>query len=126
MTKSEYYDAIKCLVPTEGEIPLEKKREIVQFMQKHPGINLSPATDKELGAILNYLNHTSKTVDFLSGNLGFTRYKDAVLCLNYEKTEWTLLERRPDDQLWDIWNYIQQYNDDPEFELSMSGVYGLR
>lgn len=126
MTSEEYYQVMDVLAPTMGEMSIETKRKITDFLRAHPEVDAAPATEKELGAIFNYLNHKPKEVDILTGDLGFARYKDAVICLNYEKTEWVLLTRRPDDQLWDIWRYMQRLNQDEEFEHTMSGIYSLR
>lgn len=126
MTSEEYYQVMDALAPSMGEMPIEIKRKITDFLREHPGLDISPATDKELGAIFNYLNHKPKEIDFFNGDPGFARYKDAVICLNYEKTEWVLLTRRPDDLLWDVWNYIQHFKTDTEFERNMRNIYSLR
>lgn len=125
MTKEGYYTAIRELVPTYGEMPLSYRKELTEMLRKNPKTKIEPATDNELGAILNYLNHRCMEVDLLCGNPGFVRYKDAVLCVNYEHTEWILLERRPDEQLWDLWNYLLNLNHD-EHDLDLSNIYSVK
>ena len=126
MTSDTYYQCIQALAPTYGEMPLTKKQFLVKWMKEHPGVDLSPATDKELLAITNYLNHRSMKFDLLGDEPPYARYKDAVLCLNYEKTEWVLLERRPEDQLWDLWYYTQQDNSDDRFAQGTRNIFSLK
>jgi len=125
MNQETYYQVMKTLAPSYGEMPIEGKKAIIEYMKEHPDVRYEPATDKELGAIFNYLNHKSMDVDIID-NMGFVRYKDAVLCINFERTEWVLLERRPDDQLWDFLDYIMQHNEDKEFCDSMRNIYALK
>ena len=112
MTETSYYELIRHLVPVNGEMPSQHKAEIVDYMKKHPDVKIEPATNKELAAIFNYLNHTSLECDFLGDNPPYARYKDAILCLNYKKTEWILLERIQEEQLWDLWYKIKQSQND--------------
>lgn len=125
MNPQTYYDSMKLLAPSYGIMPTEYKKAIVDYMREHPDTRCEPASDKELAAIFNYLNHTSMDVDFLE-NPGFTRYKDAVLCINYEHTGWVLLERRPDEQLWDLFQYIQSHYEDRKFDKTMANIYSLK
>lgn len=126
MNKEQYYDVIRALVPSYGEMPLSFKKEIINVLRNSPNTRLEPATDNEIGAVLNYLNHTCMEVDMMCGKNGFVRFKDAVLCINYEQTEWILLERRPDEQLWDLWNYVVNLENDEQFEKDMSNIYTIK
>lgn len=125
MNQETYYQCIRTLVPSYGAMPTENKKLIVDYMKTHPDVKYEAATDKELAAIFNYLNHTSMDVD-MDENMGFLRYKDAVLCINYEHTGWILLERRPDDQMWDFLHYLIDHDVDPEFCNSMSNIYAIK
>lgn len=122
MTEDRYYELMRLLVPINGEMPAHYKTEIVKYMKQHPDVKLEPATDKELGAIFNYLNHTSLDCDLFGNNPPYARYKDAVLCLNYKKTEWILLERIQEEQLWDLWYKIKQSQDDT-LNKSMGSIF---
>ena len=124
--RQTYYQAIQALVPTNGDMPLNYKQFLVNWMKKHPGADLTPANDKELLAITNYLNHTSLDCDLFGDKMPFARYKDAVLCLNFERTEWILLERRPDDQLWDLLEYTQRVRDEDKLDVDMRGIFSLK
>ena len=126
MTEKEYYNVVRALVPTYGEMPASYKKELTNMLRKNPHTRLEPATENELGAIINYLNNRCMEIDMLCGNPGFVRYKDAVLCVNYEHTNWILLERRPDEQLWDLWNYMVNLENDEQFNRDMSNIYTIK
>lgn len=126
MTRETYYEAMSALAPTNGEMPMSYKQHLTRWMRENPGVDLSPATEKELLAITNYLNHTSLDCDLFGDKLPFARYKDAVLCLNFEHTEWVLLERRPEDQLWDLLEYSQQVKPDRAFSDGMRNIFSLK
>lgn len=122
MTETSYYELIRQLVPVNGKMPSQHKAEIVNYMKQHPDVKIEPATNKELAAIFNYLNHTSLECDFLGNNPPYARYKDAILCLNYKKTEWILLERIQEEQLWDLWFKIKR-NQDDTLNKSMGSIF---
>ena len=126
MTEKEYYDAIRALVPSYGEMPLSYKQELVDRLKKNGKTKFEPASDKELQAVIGYLNATCMETDLMCGNLGFGRYKDAVLCINYEHTGWILLERRPDEQMWDLWNYMINLEFDEILSKDMSNIYSIK
>lgn len=125
MTREEYYSIIKVLAPSNGEMPISYKKRIVDFLKKHPEYEHKPASDKELGAIFKYLNARCMEVDILGDKPGFVRYKDALLCMNFENTQWILLERNPEEQLWDLWEYINT-TPDKKFSKNMSNIYTLK
>lgn len=125
MTKQEYYNAIKAMVPSCGEMSFSCRAELAQLMRK-TGEIATPATNNELGAIINYLNNRCMDVDLWGDNPGFMRYKDAVLCINYEHTGWILLERRPEEQLWDLWDRLENLVDDEQLNQDMSTAYSSK
>lgn len=108
----EYYEIIRQLVPVNGEMPLDKKRKVADYLKEHPSVSIARATDNEIGAILNYLNHKCLECDMFGDNPPYLRFKDAVLCLNENQTEWLLLDREPEELLWDVWYFMNNKQDD--------------
>lgn len=126
MTKEEYYDIVRLMVPTMGEMPLSRKKELTDMLRKNGKTKFEPATNDEIQAIIRYLNTTSMEIDYSCGQMGFGRYKDAVLCINFEKTSWMLLERRPEDQMWDLYEYMVNREFDELIEKDMSNIYSIK
>lgn len=126
MTREEYRKAmlsianmIKRPAPT-----YEQKAVIVEILKDNPNIKIAPATDNEIGAIINYLNNIPSKEEF---TLGVKRYKDVILCPTYEdRTKYEILTRDTDEQLND---FIERLQADSELEYvarDMNKIYTIK
>lgn len=123
MTKEEYKkamlsiaDMIKRPKPT-----YEQKTVITEILKNNPEIKIAPATDKEIGAVINYLNNVPSKEDF---TLGIKRYKDVILCPTYEdKTKYEILTRDYDEQLNDFIERLREYSEMEYVAKDMNKIY---
>ena len=125
--KESYIDAMKRLVKITKRPPLssEQKKVVVELLKAHPYIKITPATEEEIGAVINYLNNVPDKSDI---KIGIRRYKDVIFAPTFEdKSKYFVLEKDYDEQLIDFVDRLQEDCENDELGLTnMTNIYKIK
>ncbi len=85
------------------ELPTtEQKQFVIEELKNNPELvsNFTPATENEIGAICNYMEHKKANKDEIM--LPAVRYKDCILGVMYQTDKWGVIERNADYLITDF------------------------